>query len=163
MLSLSVPNVSFAKDSLASLAVSTYQKDLKDAHCLSYFNGSNTNILGVAINGSGLYLNLKNTGVLYLTNINYESRQGDIRFIGNLENNINGPSYQAYLKNIRRLSNEQYRLDLQLYMARLGENPHLLLTQTLIIKETCQSGEFGSVLYQRSNFSKLMQFLFFRH
>lgn len=163
ILGFSVSSVSFAQDRLAALPVSAYQKDLKDAHCVAYFNAPNTNLLGVAINGSGLYLNLNNSGLLYLTNIHYESRQGDIQFFGKLENNVNGPSYHASLKNIKKRSNQQYGLDLELYMARLGEHPHLLLTQTLILKETCPSGVYGSVRYQRSNFSKLMQFLFFKH
>ncbi|MEG2637682.1 MAG: hypothetical protein RSA09_14420, partial [Acinetobacter sp.] len=69
----------------------------------------------------------------------------------------------AYIKNIKKISDNQYDVDLQLDSSKLGENDQIVTIQSLRMKETCKSGDFRSVLYERSNISKLMQFLFFRH
>ncbi|MCH7335514.1 hypothetical protein [Acinetobacter sp. NIPH 2699] len=157
IISLSSFSMGIYAQQLQSLAQQLNIDEITDARCIATLYSSQQHRLGIIADGHQLFLSLPNSGLLKFSNIEY-GIQPELVFINTQPEFI----YEVKLMNFQRSSNS-YTASLYLYRKNLGKMAQLQLKQSVIFSENCSKGKFGSVFYQRSSFSKLTQFLFFRH
>lgn len=150
-------SVAFSQTVLLPIQQLQYQADAGQAKCVSYFYNDQRQAVAVAVDGHKIFIHPSQLGSFYLSNLKYGVSTEPLEFFTTY------PQY--YILHLEKAQHEKNKskLRLKLYHYDIGEEKKLMVSETVTLHETCKNSKFGSIFYQRSSTSKLLQFLFYRH
>lgn len=158
VLVLTLPcSVAFSQTVLLPVQQQQYQSEANQATCISHLYNDQKQAIAVAVDGHKIFIHPSQLGSFYLSNLKYGVSTEPLEFFTTY------PQY--YILHLEKAQHQKNKseLRLKLYRYDIGEEKKLIVSETVTLHETCKNSKLGSIFYQRSSVSKLLQFLFYRH
>lgn len=150
-------SAAFSQTVLLPVQQSQYQTDANQAACVSYLYNRQKQAIAAAVDGHKIFIHPSQLGSFYLSNLKYGISNEPLEFF------TTHPQYYILQLDQTKWQNSKSELQLKLYRSQMGEQQNLIFSEAVTLHETCKKAKLGSIFYQRSSASKLLQFLFYRH